>query len=90
MTTPGEQPPDAPPPPPVAETPLERQVRTMAEAVERLAVVAGLPPRGGGGGRPGASLRGVDRALGGTNRDGGGAEARAPHERGSRNDRIYR
>ena len=31
---------DPPPPPPVGETPLERQLRTMAEAVELLARVA--------------------------------------------------
>ena len=33
--------------PPVPESPLERQIRTMAAAVERFAEAAGLPPGGG-------------------------------------------
>ena len=42
---------EAPAPPPVPESPLERQIRTMAAAVERFAEAAGLPPAGGGGPR---------------------------------------
>ena len=51
MATEGDDPPVAPPPA-ANETPLERQMRTMAAAVERFAQAAGLPPAGGGGPPP--------------------------------------